>query len=63
MKNVQFAFVENIKLLMKEKGISQAALARAVSVDQTTVSAWLHRRKPAQAFDNMSYYGLFCLLL
>jgi len=41
MRNCKQKFIENLKTIMNEKKISQAQLASKISVDQTTVSAWL----------------------
>ncbi|MCL2796468.1 MAG: helix-turn-helix domain-containing protein [Firmicutes bacterium] len=41
MKDYQRAFIENLKAFMNDNNISQTVLASKVSVDQTTVSAWL----------------------
>ena len=41
MKNYNQLFIENVKTLMREENISQTLLAEKLSVDQTTISAWL----------------------
>lgn len=41
MRNYNKLFIDNIKSLMAEKHISQSYLASKISVDQTTISAWL----------------------
>jgi transcriptional regulator with XRE-family HTH domain len=37
---MELHFTENLKNLRKSKGMSQAALAKLLGVDQRTVSAW-----------------------
>ena len=37
---MELHFTENLKNLRKSKGLSQAALAKLLGVDQRTVSAW-----------------------
>ena len=37
---MELHFTENLKNLRKGKGMSQAALAKLLGVDQRTVSAW-----------------------
>jgi len=41
MKSYRELFTENLKTFMSEQQISQSHLASHLSVDQTTVSAWL----------------------
>lgn len=37
---MELHFTENLKNLRKSKGLSQAALAKLLGVDQRTISAW-----------------------
>lgn len=38
---VKEKFADNLKHLMKDHNMSQSDLAKALKVDQTTISAWL----------------------
>lgn len=44
-KDERFILAENLKGIMKEKGISQQTLARAVGVSDASVSFWLSGQK------------------
>lgn len=39
-------FAKNLKILMEERGVSAAVLAKAVAVPKSTMSEWLAGRKP-----------------
>lgn len=53
------SYIDCIKQLMLEKGLSQQKLADLIGVNQTTVSQWLlGHKKPS--YDNiMAFYTIF----
>ena len=52
-------FSQNLNYLMQENNLSQVALAKKIEVTQSTISAWLSRKKEPRLINLVSLAHFF----